>query len=122
MKKYFVFLMIVLASCAAKKQAAEFEAQPMWMKQKPIVPGYYVGVGSAKKVGKPEEYKEKARRDALADLAEGISLQVSSTSVLYTIETKQGLTETFDQQIKVSTDDYLEGFEPVGFYENENSY
>jgi len=60
--------------------------------------------------------------DALADLAEGVSIQVSSTSVLHTIETRQGLTEIFDQQIQVSTDDYLEGFEPVDFYENENSY
>lgn len=122
MQRYFIFLMIFMASCAAKKQAAEFEAQPLWVKQKPVEAGYYIGVGSAKKVGTAREYKDKARRDAMADLAESISLQVSSTSVLHTIETKQGLTETFDQQIKVSTDDYLEGFEPVDNYENDLSY
>ena len=28
----------------------------------------------------------------------------------------------FDQIIRISTDDYLEGFEPVDLYENESSY
>jgi len=116
------FILILMTSCAAKKKAAEFDAQPLWMKQKPVESGYYIGVGSAKKVGTPKEFKEQARRDAFADLAESISVQVSSTSVLHTIESKHGLTETYDQKIQVSTDDYLEGFEPVDFYENEQSY
>ena len=116
------FVLLILASCAAKKQAAEFEAQPLWMKHKPVEPGYYIGVGSAKKVGTSHEYTEVAKRDALADLAEEISLKISSTSVLHTIETESGISETFDQEIQVSTEDYLEGFEPLGFYENETSY
>lgn len=122
MKQYVVFLLIFLASCGAKKQAAIYEAQPLWLKQKPVVPGYYIGVGSAKKVGTPDEYKDQAKRDAMANLAEDISVTVSSTSVMRTIETNRGIIETFDQNIKVSTDDYLEGFEPVGFYDDELSY
>ena len=54
MKGYFIVLMVLLSACAAKKQAAEFEAQPFWMKQKPIIPGYYVGIGSAKKLELPQ--------------------------------------------------------------------
>ncbi|MCD4697239.1 MAG: LPP20 family lipoprotein [Bacteroidales bacterium] len=122
MNRIILFFLIVLSACAAKKQAAEFEAQPLWMKQTPEVPGFYTGIGSSKKVGIPYEYQEAAKKDALADLAEGIAINISSTSVLNTIETKSGFTETFDQQIKVSTDDYLEGFEPVDFYENDNEY
>lgn len=122
MKQYLFLLLIFLTSCAAKKQAAEFEAQPIWMKQKPLVGGYYIGVGSSKKVGPPSEYKDLAKRDAMANLSEEISVSVSSTSVMRTIETNRGIVETFDQRIQIKTDDYLEGFEPVDFYEDESSY
>ena len=122
MRRYFVILALFLASCAAKKQAAEFEAQPDWVKQKPIISGYYVGVSSVKKVGTSAQYIAKARQGALTDLAESISSNVSSTSVLHSIETEYGYAESFDQRINVSTDDYLEGFDPVDFYENEGSY
>lgn len=122
MKKYLVVLSIFLASCAAKKQAAEFEARPNWVKQKPIIPGYYVGIASVKKVGTSAQYIATARQQALADLAESVSSNVSTTSVLHTIETEYGLSETYNQKIQISTDDYLEGFEPVSYYENESSY
>lgn len=123
MKRYILFIIaIILASCAAKKQAAEYEALPDWVKQKPIIPGYYVGVGSVKKVGTSAQYIAKARHDALTDLAESVSSNVSATSVLHSIETEYGFAESFDQRIQVNTDDYLEGFEPVDSYENETSY
>ncbi len=117
-----ISLLFILASCAAKKQVAEFEAQPTWMKSKPVESGYYIGVGSAKKVGTVQEYSENAKRDALTNLAQEISVKISATSVLHTIETETGFDENFDQIIRISTDDYLEGFEPVDFYENESSY
>lgn len=122
MKYYWISIVIILASCAAKKQAAEFEAQPTWMKQKPIIQGYYIGIGSAKKVGTSAEYIAKARQDALADLAGEVSATISSTSVLHTIETEYGHSETFDQKIETTTDDYLEGFEPAEAYETNDSY
>jgi len=117
-----VLSIVLLTSCAAKKQAAEFEAQPEWVKQKPIIPGYYIGVASVKKVGTSAQYIAKARQEALTDLAEGVSSNVSSTSVLHSIETEYGFSESFDQKIQISTDDYLEGFDPVESYENETSY
>jgi len=122
MRRYIVILALFLASCAAKKQAAEFEAQPNWVKQKPIISGYYIGISSVKKVGTSAQYIAKARQEALTDLAESVSSNVSSTSVLHSIETEYGFSESFDQRINVSTDDYLEGFDPVDFYENEGSY
>ncbi len=122
MRRYIVILSIFLASCAAKKQAAEFEARPDWVKQKPIISGYYVGISSVKKIGTSAQYIAQARQEALADLAESVSSNVSATSVLHSIETEYGFSETYDQKIQISTDDYLEGFDPVDFYENESSY
>jgi hypothetical protein len=122
MKGYFIILLVLITACVAKKKTAEFEAQPAWMKQKPIVTGYYVGIGSAKKVGISSEYISNARKDALADLAGEVSVQVSSTSVYHTIENKYGHIESYDQRIETTVDDYLEGFEPVEIYENADSY
>ncbi|MDA3953519.1 MAG: LPP20 family lipoprotein [Bacteroidales bacterium] len=122
MRKYFVIIAMFLASCAAKKQAAEFEARPEWVKQKPMISGYYVGISSVKKIGTSAQYVSKARQEALADLAESVSSNVSSTSVLHSIETEYGFSETYNQSIKISTDDYLEGFDPVDFYETESSH
>lgn len=123
MKKYVIVLLVLfLASCAAKKQAAEYEALPDWVKQKPIIPGYYVGIASVKKVGTSAQYTAKARQQALTDLAESVSSNVSATSVLHSIETEYGFSESYNQKIEISTDDYLEGFDPVDSYENESSY
>jgi hypothetical protein len=122
MKICLIFLVVFLSACAAKKQAAEFEAQPAWMKQKPIIPGYYTGIGSAKKVGTSSEYIANARKDALADLAGEVAVQISSTSVYHSIENKYGQIESYDQRIETNVKDYLEGFEPVEIYENADSY
>src|SRR6056297_2923210 len=123
MKNFLVIILVlILSSCATKKQVAEFEALPDWVKQKPIIPGYYVGIASVKKVGTSAQYITQARRQALADLAESVYSNVSSTSVLHAIETKYGFSETYNQKIQISTDDYLEGFEAVDFYENEDAY
>ncbi|MEZ5197227.1 MAG: LPP20 family lipoprotein [Bacteroidales bacterium] len=117
-----IFLLVVLFSCTAKKEAAKFELLPDWVKQKPIISDCYVGVGSAKKIGTAAQYKQNARQDALADLASEVSTRVSSTSVLHSIETDYGIVENFNQRIEVSTSEYLEGFEPVDVYEDEDAY
>jgi hypothetical protein len=122
MRGVLLIAIVLLTACAAKKQSAEFAAQPAWMKQKPIIPGYYIGIGSTKKVGASSEYIANARKDALADLAGEVSAQVSSTSVYHTIENKYGHIESFDQRIETTVGDYLEGFEPIEFYETDDSY
>ncbi len=119
---FFLTILGLLSACAAKKRAAEMEARPAWVKQKPVVPGYFTGVGAAKKTGTRTEYTERARRDALADLAGEISVQVSASSVLRTIETEYGKSNLYNQRIEITTDDYLEGFEPVDSYEDETTY
>ena len=119
---FMLFVFVVFSSCAAKKRAAEYAAQPDWVKQKPSITGYYVGVGSANKIGTAAEYIKKSKQDALADMAGEVSVQISSSSVLHTIETQYGNTDFFDQRIEVIADDYLEGFEPVDTYENDDNY
>lgn len=111
-----------LNACSTSKKMAEENPAPAWVTQKPIVPGYYVGVGTVMKIGLATEYSAKARNRALNDLASSISSTVSSTSVLYKIENAYGGTDAFNQQIKVETDEYLEGFEPKDIYETPERY
>lgn len=116
-------ILFVLNSCGtSKKVVKEIPEAPAWVKQKPIVPGHYVGVGTVMKIGIVTEYSAKARNRALNDLASGISSTVSSTSVLHKIENSYGGTEAFNQQIKVETNEYLEGFEPADIYETDDRY
>ncbi|MGE0088065.1 MAG: LPP20 family lipoprotein [Bacteroidales bacterium] len=122
MQKYLLIIIILLVSCTAKKKTTELETLPDWVKQKPYIAGFYTGVGSVKKIGTSSEYVAKARQAALADMAEEISSNVSATSVLHTIETQYGVSETYDQKIEVTSSDYFEGFEPVAFFETEDSY
>jgi hypothetical protein len=122
MRVLLFFLIALLASCASKKKIAEFEAQPDWIQKKPVDAGHYIGVGSAKKVGTSFQYTREAKEDALADLASEISIQISSTSVLRTIESDFGNSQTFNQRIETQSNDYLEGFEPVDEYETEEKY
>lgn len=119
---FLIFIFFILLSCAAKKKAAELETQPAWVQYKPQIEGYYTGVGSAKKIGTPKEYIAKAKNDALADLVGEVSVQISATSVLHTIETQYGNTDFFDQRIETISNDYVEGFEPVDNYDTEGSY
>ncbi|WP_462281809.1 LPP20 family lipoprotein [Salinivirga cyanobacteriivorans] len=115
-------IVFVFSSCGTTKKTTDENPAPDWVKQKPIVPGHYVGVGTVMKIGIAPEYSAKARNRALNDLASSISSTVSSTSVLHKIENAWGGTEAFNQQIKVETDEYLEGFEPTDIYETENRY
>ncbi len=113
---------LLIFSCSSKKELAEEELKPDWVKQKPLVSGYYIGVGGAQKIGTMSEYTAKARENALTDMASEISSQVSASSVIHKIESYGGVSESFTERIEITTDDYLEGFEPVDAYETEDMY
>jgi len=112
----------VFSGCSSKKEAAELNPPPSWVEKKPVVPGYYVGVGGTRKVGTAPEYSAEARKEALADMVADISSRISTSSVLHSIETNAGLSESFTQRIEIETDDYVEGFEPYDDYETETMY
>lgn len=122
MKRYIIILSLFIVSCTGSKKATEEDLRPDWVKQKPIVTGYYVGIGRANKVGTTPEYNAKARENALTDMAGDISSAVSATSVLHKIEDKYGITESFSERIEINSEDYFAGFDPVDSYETEIYY
>lgn len=121
---YLIFLIAALTfSCSSSKKLAEQEAEkPMWLKDKPILEEYYIGIGSARKIGTIDEYTNEARKNALADIAGEISTSISSISVLNQVEDKRGVSEIFQNTIKTSSKDFLTAYEKVESYENETYY
>lgn len=123
-----ILLIIILLSlttqisCVTQKTQKQEDPGPDWVQQRPIIPGYYIGIGTVPKIGLPTDYVPKARNQALNDMAGGISSMVSSTSVLFKIENQYGGTEGYSQHISVETNEYMEGFEPYAAYETESRY
>ncbi len=121
----FLFLMIFLISCSSSRKLSykqQMEGAPAWVKQSPNASAYYHGVGMASKVMSPTDYRELARQNALSELASAISVNISSSSVLNQFEFDDNFSEYFRDNIKLSTEQFLEGYELVESWENEQQY
>ena len=89
---------------------------PSWVTQSPVVPGHYVGIGSASTLVYPLDADAVAKANALDNLSREIRVQVQSTSSMNTLQVNDWLSESFQQQSTSSTNEDLEGFELVDTY------
>lgn len=129
---YRGFLLIMLALMAAsttwaqKKQAkgkaAPTGGKPDWVTQRPKVPGYYIGIGSARLAGTPNEYQETARQVALTDMSQEIVVQIVSDAKLTDTQDNNVINTKFQQDIRTITENSLEGYEPVDSYNDGTNY
>jgi len=122
MRYLLPLVLLFLFGCAASEKAEDVNPAPHWVKNRPVVEGHYIGIGSARKVGMKHEYVAEARKNALQDMASQIASRVSSTSVLNTIENSYGVSESYSERIEIESDSYLEGFEPVDYYQSRGQY
>lgn len=114
---------LLLISCSSERELAKLRAKrPEWAKRKPVSDGYYTGVGSARKTINVDQYKQTAKKNALQNLAEEISINISGRSVLRQLEVDYDYTESFTSHIITSTDKELQGYELVDSYEDEQRY
>lgn len=117
--KYLSIILIsfFLISCGTSKRI-----KPDWVQSRPISQSYYIGIGIAQK-NKSVTYSqciESAKKNALSDMAGEISSRISASSVLNTMDLGTSFNEEFSSRIKTSYELDIEGYEQVGFYENEN--
>jgi hypothetical protein len=126
MKKHFYLLVLILLAfgCAGSKKSTQnyLADAPDWVRKSPTTPGYYHGVGSATKANTRMDFQEKARQNALSELAGSISVSISSSSVLSQYEYDDNYSEYFRDNIKLSSDEYLEGYELMDSWDNEDQY
>ncbi len=114
-----VFILLIILGIDTEQANAK---KPKWVKDRPVDQNYYIGIGKASKEKLNENYLEIAKNKALSDIISEISVNISSNSILYQIEDKEGLRETYQSRIQLATKEYIEGYELVDSWENKEEY
>ena len=115
------FLVLVLvSSCGSKK--VRVDDRPSWVKTRPLSDTDYVGIAKSSKVQTPYKYEQLAKKDALVDLSSEISVNISSSSILSSVETPQGFAESYSSLIKSKSKNDIEGYELVSTYDTGTEY
>lgn len=117
-------LVLVLLGCKSKKEVPQVIAEPpkpAWISQRPAQNSTYIGIGMAQKSAGPD-YAQRAKNNALNDLASEISVEISSTSLLYQVESNNQFKEDFQSNTKTKNTATLSGYEQVDVYESSTEY
>jgi len=118
----FLIVFLLFVSCSPRVQPPDPEAlKPGWLKTEPFQDGYYTGVGHSTKDG-TNNYIQAAKKSAFDDLVSQIKVNVSSTSVLSTLETDKKFREQYEQIIQTTAVDDIEEFELVDAWEDAANY
>lgn len=95
---------------------------PDWVRQRPVNPAYYIGIGVASKSGENREYIQQAKNAALSDLASEITVNITSDLVDIAVEQSGLSEEMIRSEIRTSTEAELEDYELVDTWENKREY
>ena len=123
----YFFLLIFFSACRSRKETVEpagegvFKPAPAWVTQRPKSISSYIGIGMAEK-NTSNSYQVEAKKNALYDLSSEIKVQISSNSVLYTVQNDNKFNESFNSLITMSNSENVEGYEIMDSYENEKQY
>lgn len=117
----FYLLLFSLASCGGLKQVS-LENMPSWLREHPSSSEYFVGVGSAQKLGTPDTYMKAAKESALADMSQYISVNLTSVSTSNILESNDELHESFQQDVKARSSEIFEGVELVDQFDDGVNY
>lgn len=115
--RLYLFIIIVIGIIAPA-----YAKTPDWVKQRPVDPAYYIGIGVAVKTGDGKEYLQSAKQAALSDLASEITVNISSELIDIAVEQSGLSEEQVRQEIRTTTAAELEGYELIDTYENTNEY
>src|ERR1043166_2977757 len=115
MKKIgYIVIFFALAACKGKKEAvkeaqtvAESKPAPSWVSSRPNDGFKYVGIGFCDKA-KNTNYTIEAKKNALYDLSSEIKVDISSNSVLYSVQNNKNFNESFNSMTKMSNSANIE--------------
>ena len=115
MKKtiYIVYICLIALSGFAQKgsKAEPVEVKvPIWVSSRPNNGFKYVGIGVADK-GKSSNYQIDAKKNALYDLSSEIKVNISSNSVLYTVQNNNNFNENFNSLNNLNNTDNIECYQ-----------
>lgn len=123
---FIVFCLTLLNACRSKQAAmapppVSESKPPLWVSNRPNNGMKFVGIGVGDKT-KGGDYRMEAKKNALYDLASEIKVDISTNSVLYTVQNNNNFSENFNSLIKLSNSDNIEGYTLVDAYENDKQY
>lgn len=131
MKGFRAIVLIVLINCLPAHLVAQRTNNPMaqpvevkvplWVSSRPNSGFKYTGIGVGDKL-KGSNYQMEAKKNALYDLASEIKVDISTNSVLYTVQNNNQFNENFNSLIKLSNSDNIEGYTLIDTYENDKQY
>lgn len=104
-------------ACFKKKVMPAWVTDATWTE-----PDYYTGTGYAPKIRKQNTHIQKAKEDALNELASAISVQIHSSNTWITIENNKGMSEDYRSLIQSRVNTELENVELVDTYEDKKGY
>lgn len=115
---------ILLAGCAATPRANRADSLPTWMSRYPTNPEYFIGVGGSPDTGDRQGDLERARANALAQLASEIEVTIRSDQTYRETATSSGdSSTTVDIIVRTLTAQNLEGVETVdSFHSDKEGY
>jgi hypothetical protein len=117
-----IFILLLCTSFFMVTAQAPVEVKvPIWVSSRPNNGFKFIGIGFADKT-RGGNYQMEAKKNALYDLASEIKVDISSNSVLYTVQNNKTFNENFNSLIKLSNSDNIEGYTLVDSYENDKQY
>lgn len=120
--RYYVFAFLIGFTLSLFMPGCKTSRLPQWVKQHPVHPDYYTGVGIARKLPGQTDHVARARDEALNEIASNIAVNIMSESILKTVQEAGVLKETFEATITSNTKALLEGYELVETWENDKEF
>lgn len=97
--------------------------KPIWVQQRPIEMGQYIGIGVARKNPySPADHLEAARKQAFSDIAMQIKVRVDANSTQSQFEDKQSFSEEFRSYTRTMAQAELEDCQLVDTWQNDQEY
>ncbi len=95
---------------------------PSWVNTHLSDPNYFIGIGQASIIKKENSHIERARKDALNELASEISVNIFSSNMLVTLVTNDKIYDEFNSMINARVRTDIEGYELVDSFKDKKEY
>lgn len=120
-KKYTLFIWCLLCfAISCKTTQPVIVERPNWVDRSPSSTLNYIGIGVVNK--NLPNFRVAAQKQALDAIASEVSVTISSESVLKTTENSNSFEQEFRQNIQINSDKYLEGYELMDSFEDEQFF
>lgn len=114
MKKY------ILTICLSLFALATYAQSPAWIKSRPVQDGKYLGIGAAS-LSDPD-HREKAIESAMMDIASQISINITTSTFMQTLDVDGKSRELFEEKVQSKVAANISGHVLKDSYQSDTHY